>query len=52
MEADWDSRKGFTEDAGLEEHDMVNLLENPSCFLWLEVRVVGKTEGEGEVGQS
>lgn len=48
----WGSRKDFTEDAGLEEHDMVNPLENPSRFLWLKDRVVGKTEGESEVGHS
>lgn len=52
MEAHWGSRKGFSEDAGLEEHDVVNPLENPSSFLWLEGRAEGKTEGESEVGQS
>lgn len=33
MEAHWGSWKGFSENAELEDHDMVNPLENPSSFL-------------------
>lgn len=52
MEAHGGSRKGFSEDAELEEYDVANPLKNPRCSLWLEDRVVGTMDGEGKAGQS
>lgn len=48
MEAHWGNAKGFLEDVGLEEYDMVNPLEIPHRIN----RVVSWIDGEGEKGQS